>query len=168
MKTSSSDTRPKNILRPNRVRTCRVVKTTDRFDVWGHPNITARNEVTFEFTREGHLTRRGDCIVGVRSEKGARDLSQEFKALARNGSAKIVVEVIVGGLSFTIVGRGSPDLSFSHPTDLVGRKSIYTSDRTFMIAADKAAIDFPRRIIEAMKKPEQMAEVALTVETLSP
>jgi hypothetical protein len=144
------------------------MKAIDRFDVWGHPNITACNEVTFEFTREGHLTRRGDCIVGVRSGKGARDLSQEFRALARSGSARILVEVIVGGLCFTIVGRGSPDLSFLHPTDLVGRKSTYISDRTLMIAADKAAVDFPRGIIEAMRKPDQRAEIVLTVEVLQP
>jgi hypothetical protein len=142
------------------------MKAIDRFDIWGHPNITAGNMVTFEFTREGHLTRRGDCIVGVRSGKGARDLSQEFKTLARNGSARIMVEVMAGGSCFTIVGRGSPDLSFSHPTDLVGRKSTYTSDRTLMIAADKAAVDFPRGIIETMKKPEQRAQVVLTVEVV--
>jgi len=140
------------------------MRVVDRLEVWGHSNITARNGTTFEFTKENHLTLRGDCIIGVRADKGARDLAQEFKALAKELSAVITVEMAVDTMRIVVVGRGSSSLSFSHPTDLVGRRSSYVCGRTLVVRADRAAIDFPRELIQAMRNPLQKAKVTLTVE----
>jgi len=140
------------------------LRVVDRLEVWGHPNITAGNGTTFEFTKESHLTPRGDCIVGVRADKGARDLAPEFKALAKDPSAVITVEMAVEAMRVVVVGLGSPGLSFTHPTDLVGRRSSYTCGRTLMTRADQAARDFPREFVEAMRNPLQRAKVTLTLE----
>jgi hypothetical protein len=140
------------------------MKVVERLEVWGHKNIKASNRMTFEFTREDHLTPRGDCIVGIRANKGARDLSLEFRELARNPLALIRIEMVVGDIRAMTLGRGSPDLSFIHPTDLVGRRSTYMCSRTLMIKADKAASDFPRELVVAMKNPYQKAQVALSVD----
>ena len=140
------------------------MRVVEHLEVWGHMNIRASNRMTFEFTREGHMTLRGDCIVGVKASKGARDLSLEFRELARNPLALIRIEMVVGDIRAMAVGKGCPDLSFTHPTDLVGRRSTYRCSRTFMIEADKAAGDFPRELVAAMKNPLQRAQVALSVE----
>ncbi|MCJ7630906.1 DUF371 domain-containing protein [Candidatus Bathyarchaeota archaeon] len=140
------------------------MRVVERLEVWGHTNIRASNRMTFEFTCEDHLTLRGDCIVGVKSSKGARDLSLEFRKLARNPLALIRIEMVVGDVRVRTVGRGCPGLSFTHPTDLVGRRSTYKCSRTLMIEADKAASDFPRELVVAMKNPFQRAQVTLSVE----
>jgi hypothetical protein len=140
------------------------MRVVDHLETWGHPNITARNRTTFEFTKESQLTSRGDCIVGVRANKSAIDLAPEFKALARSPSAVIRIEMTVDAMRVAVVGRGSPALSLSHPTDLVGRRSNYICGRTLMVRADRAARDFPRELVEAMRNPLQRARVAFTVE----
>ena len=140
------------------------MRVVDHLEIWGHPNITARSGRTFEFTKESHLTPRGDCVVGVRADKGARDLVPGFKELARNPSAVITAEVVVDAMRVVVVGRGSPGLSFTHLTDLVGRRSSYTCGRTLMVRADRVAGDFPRELVEAMRNPLQRAFVTLTLD----
>jgi len=67
-------------------------------------------------------------------------------------------------LSETIRGEGSPDLSFIHQTEMVGRKSSYPSDRTIMIRVDKAACDLDRRLIDALKSPNARLTVHIIAE----
>jgi hypothetical protein len=140
------------------------MRVTERFRAWGHPNITAKNRVTFELTKEESLSPRGDCVVAVRAEKGAAELRPEFKALAMRDGATIMVRLKVGGIEAAATGYGSPNLTFTHPTDLVGRKSSFTCGRTLMIKADKAAIDFPRELVQVLKNPLTAVDVMLTVE----
>lgn len=59
----------------------------------------------------------------------------------------------VGSLRFTVEGRGTRGLTFSHPTDLVVRKSGFVSDRTLMVHADGAAIDIPRELVRSLQDP---------------
>lgn len=139
----------------------RVVET---IEAWGHPNVTGRNRTTFEVTREDYLTRRGDCIVAVNASKGAKDLSEEFRKAARREDAKITVIIQAGGYREVAVGRGDPGLTFSHPTDLVARKSCFISDRTLMVGADKAAKDFSRELIREAQNPSQKVVTTLIVE----
>ena len=140
------------------------MRVVECLEVWGHPNISARNRTTFEFTKENRLTPRGDCIVGIRAKKGARDLALEFKTVAKDPSAVIMVEMVVDAMRVVVVGRGSLGLSFSHPMDLVGRMSGYTCGRTLMVRADRAAGDFPRELVEAMRDPLQRAQVTMTAQ----
>lgn len=136
----------------------------EKIEAWSHPNVTARNRMTFEVTKEDHLTRRGDCIIAIKASKGARDLSDEFKQLARRGDAEITVIIEVGSCREVAKGRGDPRLTLSHTTDLVARKSSYTCDRTLMVGADKAAINLSRDMVKELQKPSQKVLVTLIVE----
>ena len=80
------------------------MRVVEGLEAWGHPNISARNRTTFEFTKENHLTPRGDCIVGIRANKGARDLALEFKTVAKDPSAVIMVEMVVDAMRVVVVG----------------------------------------------------------------
>jgi hypothetical protein len=130
----------------------------------GHENVQSTHKTTFEVTKEATLTKQGDCIIAVESTKAARDLPPEFKESARKEGARITVTIEAGELKETVNAKGSPRLEFTHPTDLVVRKSDYVCGRTLAIVADKAAIDFSREIVEKLKDPNQTIKVTLTAE----
>ncbi|UCH37204.1 MAG: DUF371 domain-containing protein [Candidatus Bathyarchaeota archaeon] len=130
----------------------RVVET---IEAWGHPNINATHTTTLELTKTTHLTQRGDCIVAVNASKGIRDLSLPFKQMAKHHDAQIIATIEAGGYQEAIIGRGHPQLLFSHSTDLVVRKSDYVCDRTLMIGATKAAVDLSRNLVEVLQNPSQ-------------
>ena len=140
------------------------MRVSEAIRAQGHSNVTARNRTTFEITKEAHLTTRGDCIIAVNADKGARDLSDMFKQAATREDAEITVIIEAGDHVETIIGRGSPQLTLSHPSDLVIRRSGYISDRTLVIWADKAAINFPRNLVKALKNPTQKVNVTLIAE----
>jgi hypothetical protein len=134
------------------------------FSARGHKNVQSTHKTTFEFTKETTLTKRGDCVVALESTKAAADLPLEFKEAAKKEGAQITVTVEAGELKETVKAEGSPQLEFTHPTDLVVRKSDYVCGRTLAIRADKAAIDFARELVEKLKAPNQQVKVTLTVE----
>jgi hypothetical protein len=65
----------------------------------------------------------------------------------------------------TVNARGNPQLSLTHATDLVVRKSEYISDRTLAISADKAAKDLSRKLVEKLQNPNQIVKITLTIES---
>jgi len=130
----------------------------------GHPRILATHRTTFELTKDEHLTERGDCIVAVRSTKGAKDLSPEFQRLARNDSARITVIVAADGRREISIGRGKKQLSFTHPSDLVVRKSGFVCGRTLMTHSNKSASDFSRSFIERLRDPNERIDITLIVD----
>ena len=134
------------------------------FSARGHPNVQSTHKTTLEVTKEKALTKQGDCIIAVKATKAAADLPHKFKEAARKEGSQIIVTIEVGKLKETVKANGSPQLQFTHPTDLVVRKSSYVCGRTLAIKADKAAIDFSRSIIEKLKDPSQEVKVTLTVE----
>ncbi|MDH5770002.1 MAG: DUF371 domain-containing protein [Candidatus Bathyarchaeota archaeon] len=140
------------------------LRVFEEIEAWGHRNITARNKATFEIAKESWLTTRGDCIVGVRASKGAIDLSDDFKRVARIEGAKLSVLMEVDGFREVALGCGGPSLSFEHPTDLVARKSGYVCGRTLMIGSDKAACDFSRNFVRIIQDPKKRIRITLTAE----
>ncbi|ABR55725.1 DUF371 domain-containing protein [Methanococcus aeolicus] len=121
----------------------------------GHKNINATHKTTLEITKEPYLTPTGDCIVGINIDKSMVDFSEEIREKIRS-SDKIIVEIIVGDLKETIVGKGHKDLILNHPTDIVIRKSNFICPRTLIINADKSANDLNREIVERLKKGENL------------
>jgi hypothetical protein len=107
---------------------------------------------------------RGDCIVAVNATKGAADLSDEFKELTRKEGTRIVMILDVEGLREAIKGFGSSSLTFTHPSDLVARKSIFTCSRTLMIGSDRAARDFSKDFVKLLKNSSQKITVTLVAE----
>jgi hypothetical protein len=140
------------------------LKASETIYAQGHENVTSRNKMTLEITKETHLTKRGDCIIALAADKGAKDLSPEFKTLAQNEKAKITIIIEADGEAEVVNAYGHPQLSFTHPTDLVVRKSDYTCSRTLAIHADKAAIDLPKSLVKKLQDPKQRVKVILTVE----
>jgi uncharacterized protein len=91
-------------------------------------------------------------------------MSLDFKKACMRHGSRITLNLEVAGMSETVRGEGSPELNFTHQTEMVGRKSSYPSDRTIMIRADKAAFDLDRRLIEALKSPNAKLTVHIIAE----
>jgi hypothetical protein len=131
---------------------------------FGHLNIQATHPSTLMFTKEKHLSKTGDCIVAVASDKAVADLSPEFKDKLRKPNAKLTILIEANGLTEQINASGSPKLILTNPTDMVIRKSDYICNRTLAIHADKAANDLPRTFVEKLKDPKQEVKVTLIVQ----
>ena len=130
----------------------------------GHPNILGTHRMTFEITKDHELSRRGDCVIAVAATKGPREMSADFKKACMQESSKITMRLEASGIFEVIQGAGSPNLSFAHPKEMVGRKSSYASDRTIMIKANKAACDLDRLLMEALRSPQTKLTVRVSVE----
>ncbi len=120
-------------------------------EFWGHRNVTALHRTTIEVTKEEHLSPRGDCIIGVRASASVNDLPLEMKREIRSGKI-MEIQIVVEDHRFSFTAYGHSDLSLSHPTDIVIRKSSFISDRTLAIRSSAAAIDVPRNMIRLLQQ----------------
>ena len=130
---------------------------------FGHENIQAVHPSTLMFTKEKHLSKTGDCIVGVAADKAVADLSQKFKDALRKQNAKLTIIIEAGALTEQINAFGSPKLILTHPIDIVIRKSNFISDRTLAITADKSSKDLSRDLVEELKNPKQQINITLVL-----
>lgn len=131
----------------------------------GHTNVRSTHKTTFQITKESFLSKRGDCVVAVAATKGAIDLSSEFKETARREKTRITLIIEVGNVKEVVKAYGSARLTFTHPNDLVVRKSSYACGRTLAVRADKAAKDLSRKLVEKLQNPKQRVKVTLIAET---
>ena len=129
---------------------------SDTIRAKGHSNITARHKTTLQITKDAHISRRADCVVAVLADKALSDLTSEVKAVLKTNAAKVRFRIHTGHASEVITGFGSADLAQSDANDMVVRKSGFTSGRTLMIGADKAAADLNRGFVEKLKKSENI------------
>jgi hypothetical protein len=134
------------------------------FHARGHANVIARHPTTFEITKHAQLTKRGDCVIAVEASKGLADFSTEFRNLCKRDEARIIVQLKAAGIVESIEGNGSCGLTLSHPTEMVGRKSTFVSDRTMMIRADRAACDISRDLISKLQSPSTTLHVRVIAE----
>jgi hypothetical protein len=130
---------------------------------YGHENMQATHKTTLEFTKDSHLTKKGDCIVTVAADKALADLTNEFKKNLRKLHAKLTITIEADGIIEQVNAEGSPHLILTHPTDMVVRKSDYVCSRTLAVHADKAACDLSREVVEKLKNPEQKVKITLAV-----
>lgn len=130
---------------------------------YGHENIKATHKSTFEITKEKWLSKRGDCIIATSADKGLTELSGSFKESLRKGNSKLTILIEARGIREVINAYGNPLLVFTHPTDMVVRKSSYICNRTLAIHANKAAWDLSRELVEKLKNPREKVRVTLTV-----
>lgn len=131
----------------------------------GNPNIEAKHEKTMAITCNEKVSRRGDCFIGVEASKNLADFSADFKKLALNEKAIISMNIGIEGLDEGIIveGRGHSSLSYSHPEDIVVRKSGFVCPKTVMVYADKAVGDLPRSFVKLLQKPETVIKIVFTV-----
>ena len=122
----------------------------------GHKNVTSLHKSTFEITKDAEIGLAADCIIGVGMDYTMLDFPDEFKERIADSGTEITVILDTENGHDEITGWGHEDLSLTHPTDIVIRKSDYTCSRTLMIRADKAARDLDRDLICDLKNGKIM------------
>jgi hypothetical protein len=131
----------------------RVLKGEAPRDVFlarGHVNITATNRRTLEITKDPYVTRRGDCIVACCAEKAAGELKRDvLQALASRGVVLVVIEA--GDVQDVVTGE-TPGIMPTSRWRMVVRRSRYLDDSTVAIAADKAAADLDKSLVERLRR----------------
>ena len=136
-----------------------------RFQARGHPAVLSTHPTTLEFTKEAVLSKNGNCIIAVGSSVGLRDLPEPMRNALISQSCWARLTLKVDSYRFVIEGHGAHGLTFSHPTDIVVRKSGFISDRTLMVHADRAAADLPRSLVKLLQDPNRRLSVELAIET---
>lgn len=127
-----------------------------RFIVKGHPNVTSKHKTTLEFTKDIEIGLAADCIVGVASGVGLKDLPPEMLRSMRDRNTRITVRLETENSEDEIHGYGHEDLALDHPTDMVIRKSEFKCGRTLMIMADKAACDLKTDMVRDLADSKQL------------
>jgi uncharacterized protein len=121
------------------------------FTVKGHPNITSKHKTTLEFTNDPDISIRADCIIGVKSQVSMENIPKEIANAIKEDNRPITLRLETENAKDTIRGYGHHELTLTHPTDMVSRKSDFKCSRTLMINADKAAIDLNTELIRDLK-----------------
>ena len=116
--------------------------------------VLATHGRTIEITTEEHLTPKGDCILGVRAEKGLADVSAPLKKALLSDAVRVRFTIKAPGGEFSFMARGSPSLTFEDRADIVIRKSSFVCGRTIAVGAGSAASDLPRALVGSLKSPD--------------
>jgi len=141
------------------------MEITEIILAYGHKNIQATHKSTLEITKENQLSKKGNCIIAVSTDKALADLSSEFKENLLKESAKTIMLIEAGEVVEVVNAFGSTRLILTHPTDMVVRKSSYICSRTLAIKADKAACDLSRKLVKKLRDPKQKVRITLTVKS---
>ncbi len=116
----------------------------------GHEQVSAEHASTLELTSDDYLTPAGDCILAVEADRVPADFDDAFVAACRDAEATITLTIEAGDHVETVTGSGHPDLTFDGDRSFVCRTSDHVDDRTVMVAADRAAGDLDRDLVDAL------------------
>lgn len=131
---------------------------------FGHPMVRSLHRTTIEITKDSHLTWDGDCIIGVRADKGPSDLAQDLKEAIRRTGSMVRLTIEVPPEKFQVNARGSDLLTLQDPHEMVIRRSDFISDRTLAVGADKSARDVPRTMVEKLRSSDCAGRLTIEVE----
>lgn len=124
----------------------------EEIDVYGHENILCTHNTTIEITKDTHLTKRGNCILGINASKACYDFNPEFKKkLQQNKQVKISIKI--DDLIDSFYGFGSSDLLLSNKKDMVFRKSNFICERTVLINCTKSSTELNRELVKKLSMP---------------
>jgi uncharacterized protein len=122
----------------------------------GHPFVLGTHPTTFEVTREVHLTKKGNCIIGISADKGCNRLSAEFKRVLTHDDAVLITSLSCDGKTVEVKSRGSSQFTLDHPTDLVWRRSSFVCGRTIGIMSDHVAATLPEDLLANLVEGKEM------------
>lgn len=136
----------------------------DEVTFYGHPNVRSLHSKSIEITKDGYLTPKGDCIIGIKANKACTDLEESIRQGLKSSSAIVKIEVIVDDESFIIKGRGDERLTMLNPHDIVIRRTNFVCPRTMSVLCDKASSDMPRELVRLLQHQEQKGIFRITIE----
>ncbi|MHA1990677.1 MAG: DUF371 domain-containing protein [Candidatus Hodarchaeales archaeon] len=134
----------------------------EKIYAWGHTNIFCTHGTTIELTKEASLTKKGDCVLAVKSSKSCFDLTPDLKNLIKKGK-KFIVKLKVDEVQDYFYGFGNKELKLLDKYDIVFRKSDFICDRTILINCSKSSKELSRKLIDKLKHPEIKLSITFEV-----
>ncbi|MFX1277440.1 MAG: DUF371 domain-containing protein [Promethearchaeota archaeon] len=134
------------------------MKIIEKIVAYGHNNISCTHGTTIELTKDKHLSRKGNCILGINASKSCYDLNTNLKQAIFNGN-KLKVTLKVDNFIDNFDGYGSKQLSLSNKNDIVFRKSNFICDRTILINCTKSSNELNRDMIKLLNNPEKKIKI---------
>lgn len=131
-----------------------------KFNAYGHPNILGTHKTTLEFTKDGEVSLKGDCIVGVNADFELLKLNQFIKN-SENNKITIAIESISKGKKIKEEISAELNPNFSSNKEFIIRKTDFVSERTFAIRANKAAFGLNRGLIGFLKEKKNKISVII-------
>jgi len=121
----------------------------EEIDVYGHEKVLCTHTTTIEITKDKHLTKKGNCILGICASKACYDLNPVLKKeLQKNNKFRISIKV--DDLIDSFYGSGSTDLKLLDKKDIVFRKSDFICDRTVLINCTKSSNEINRDLVKKL------------------
>jgi len=136
----------------------------DEIIYYGHPNVLGLHPRAIEITKDSYLTKRGDCIIGINSNKACSDIDPKLKKLIQDDEIKIKFEFIVEGSSFEVFGRGNRNLTLENKNDIVIRTTNFVCPRTLSVRCDRGSNNVPREIISSLQKKNTKGILTISVD----
>jgi hypothetical protein len=115
-----------------------------RFNFRGHREILGDHKTTLEFTKDSFLTKRGNCIIGVKADFEVDELKKFLRC------EKIKIGIRVHDFFDELIAV--PNKNFNDNHEIVIRIGEFISPRTFAVNATKASKDINRKLINALKQ----------------
>jgi len=138
---------------------------TDEVEFFGHPMVRSAHRTTIEVTRDPRLTINGDCIIGVRADKGLSDLSMGLREALRTEGSRVTFSIEVPDHVFGFQAFGTDSLTLESTHEMVIRKSDYVCGRTLAVRAGVAAKDIPRALVQTLRSHETRGLLRIEVHT---
>jgi hypothetical protein len=126
----------------------------ERINFRGHRLIKAVHKTTMEITKESFVTPRGDCIVGVLSDKSACEINDKMKEIILRG-CRLNFTILVENEKYSFYAFGRKDMSFESKVSIVIRRSNFVDGRTIGVNSNASAKDIPRSIVEKLRQEKE-------------
>jgi hypothetical protein len=110
---------------------------------------------SLEFTKDSHLTRNGDCIVGI----NATFDKDEIVSFIKN-KEKITIDFFLRDKLLDTL-ECTPNPNFSDEHEIVIRIGTFCSDRTFGINSTKSSYALNRDMVSLLKSENTKIKVRL-------
>jgi len=121
----------------------------EEIDIYGHENILCTHNSTIEITKDIHLTKKGNCILGIRASKACYDLNSDLKKKLQKRN-KMKISIHVDDLTDSFFGYGNMDLKLLSKKDMVFRKSDFICERTVLIKCTKSSSELNRELVNKL------------------
>lgn len=134
----------------------------EKVSAYGHENILCTHSTTIEITKEKSVTKKGNCIIGIKASKACFDLNHNLKKKIKDGN-KIKITLKLENLQDSFFGFGNKELRLLNKNDMVFRKSNFICDRTVLINCTKSSNEINRELIEKLKIPGKKLSIIFEI-----
>ena len=131
-----------------------------KFNAYGHPNIQGTHKTTLEFTKDGEVSLKGNCIVGVKADFELEKIKKFIKNY-KNKRITIKIKTISKYKKMQAIIEAELNPDFNSNKEFVIRKTNFVSDRTFAIKADNASFNLNKGLINFLKEKKNKISVII-------